>query len=59
VDSPFWAAQPAEPKEAMRARTPTGRLTTMRDVTEAAVLLLENSAINGESLNLNGGALLT
>jgi NAD(P)-dependent dehydrogenase (short-subunit alcohol dehydrogenase family) len=58
VDSPFWAAQPAERKEAMRARTPTGRLATMRDVTEAAVLLLENPSINGENLDINGGALL-
>jgi NAD(P)-dependent dehydrogenase (short-subunit alcohol dehydrogenase family) len=58
ADSPFWSAQPAEIRERIRARTPTGHLTTMRDVTEAAVLLLSNRAINGVNLDINGGAML-
>lgn len=58
ADSPFWSAQPDEVKETIRARTPTGRFTTMRDVTEAAVLLLEHPAINGTNLDVNGGAAL-
>lgn len=56
ADSPFWLRQPEEFKEGIRARTPTGRYTTMREVTEAAVTLLENPAINAVSLAINGGA---
>ncbi|MEE6260418.1 SDR family NAD(P)-dependent oxidoreductase [Plantactinospora sonchi] len=55
ADSPFWARQPAEVHETYRARTATGRLTTMADVTDAAVFLLENPAVNAVNLNLNGG----
>ncbi|WP_422773182.1 SDR family NAD(P)-dependent oxidoreductase [Plantactinospora sp. WMMC1484] len=55
ADSPFWARQPAEIHETYAARTPTGRLTTMADVTDAAVFLLENRAVNGVNLNINGG----
>lgn len=58
ADSPFWSAKPEDFKEAIRAKTPTGRFTTMRDVTEAAVFLLEHPAINGTSLDVNGGAAL-
>lgn len=59
ADSPFWSAQPAEMREAIRSRTPTKRFTTMRDVTTAAVFLLEHPAINGVNLDVNGGASLT
>ncbi|MBX6750186.1 MAG: SDR family oxidoreductase [Micromonosporaceae bacterium] len=59
ADSPFWSAQPAEVREAIRSRTPTKRFTTMRDVTTAAVFLLEHPAINGVNLDVNGGASLT
>lgn len=56
ADSPFWAGQPAHVHETYRARTATGRLTTMADVTHAAVFLLENPAANAVNLDLNGGA---
>jgi NAD(P)-dependent dehydrogenase (short-subunit alcohol dehydrogenase family) len=59
ADSPFWMNQPAEVREGIRSRTPTGRFTTMRDVTTAAVFLLEHPAINGVNLHVNGGASLT
>jgi NAD(P)-dependent dehydrogenase (short-subunit alcohol dehydrogenase family) len=59
ADSPFWSAQPGELREAIRARTPTGRFTTMREVTTAAVFLLEHPAINGVNLDVNGGAMLS
>lgn len=59
ADSPFWTNQPAEVREAIRSRTPTKRFTTMRDVTTAAVFLLEHPAINGVNLDVNGGASLT
>lgn len=57
-DSPYWTARPPEILEAMRARTPTGRLATMRQVAEAVAFLLENPAVNGTNLTVNGGRLL-
>jgi NAD(P)-dependent dehydrogenase (short-subunit alcohol dehydrogenase family) len=57
-DSPYWTARPPEILDAMRARTPTGRLATMRQVAEAVAFLLENPAVNGTNLNVNGGRLL-
>ncbi|MBF9128036.1 SDR family oxidoreductase [Plantactinospora sp. S1510] len=56
ADSPFWARQPVEIHQTYTARTPTGRLTTMADVTDAVVFLLENPAVNAVNLDLNGGA---
>ena len=53
ADSPFWAPK-TEALEATKARTPTGRLM-MRDVSEAASLLLENPAMNGADLRVDGG----
>lgn len=58
ADSPFWSRQPAEIKEGIRAKTPTGRYITMREVTQAATMLLENSAINATNLEVNGGAMV-
>jgi NAD(P)-dependent dehydrogenase (short-subunit alcohol dehydrogenase family) len=54
-DSPFWSGKPLE---AVVARTPTKRLTTMADVVDATVFLLENPAMNGEDLYVDGGWLL-
>lgn len=42
----------------MIARTPTGRLTTMADVVDASVFLLENRSINGVNLYVDGGWML-
>ena len=36
-------------------RTPTRRLTTTKDVTDAAVFLLENPSVNGVNLAVDGG----
>ncbi|HXO08638.1 MAG TPA: SDR family oxidoreductase, partial [Solirubrobacteraceae bacterium] len=36
-------------------RTPTGRLVTMDEVTDAALFLLENRAVNGVNLEVDGG----
>ena len=44
--------------ERVRGRTPTGRLVTMRDIVEATVFLLENPAMNGVDLNVDGGWVL-
>ncbi|MBI1959539.1 MAG: SDR family oxidoreductase [Candidatus Rokubacteria bacterium] len=53
-DSPYWADK-TEALERVRARTPTGRLATMRDIVGATVFLLENPAMNGVDLNVDGG----
>jgi NAD(P)-dependent dehydrogenase (short-subunit alcohol dehydrogenase family) len=58
-DSPFWAAKPEEVLEGYRSRTPGGQLASMRDVVGAVVFLLENPAVNGAELHVNGGTLLT
>ncbi|HJQ96309.1 MAG TPA: SDR family oxidoreductase, partial [Acidimicrobiia bacterium] len=54
-DSPFWKDKPLE---AVRSRTPTGQLCTMEDIVGATVFLLENRAVNGVNLYVDGGWLL-
>ncbi|HEU4424993.1 MAG TPA: SDR family oxidoreductase [Pilimelia sp.] len=56
-DSPYWSGK-TEYLEGVRARTPTGRLTTMSDIVGAVVFLLENRAVNGVNLAVDGGWLL-
>jgi NAD(P)-dependent dehydrogenase (short-subunit alcohol dehydrogenase family) len=53
-DSPFWAEKPAA-VENYRSQTPTGQLATMADVVGATVFLLENKAVNGVDLIVDGG----
>ncbi len=53
-DSPFWAEKPAA-VENYRLQTPTGRLATMTDIVGATVFLLENPAVNGVELIVDGG----
>jgi NAD(P)-dependent dehydrogenase (short-subunit alcohol dehydrogenase family) len=53
-DSPFWAEKPAA-VENYRSQTPTGRLARMQDVVGATVFLLENEAMNGVDLMVDGG----
>lgn len=55
-DSPFWKDKP---QDAVRARTPTGKLPTMADVVAATVFLLENPSVNGIDLYVDSGWLLT
>jgi NAD(P)-dependent dehydrogenase (short-subunit alcohol dehydrogenase family) len=57
-DSPYWSGRPPEVLDAIVARTPTGRLATMHDIVGAVVFLLENNAVNGQSLSVDGGWLL-
>jgi NAD(P)-dependent dehydrogenase (short-subunit alcohol dehydrogenase family) len=57
-DSPAWAGKPPAVLEAVRARTPLGRLITMSEVAGAAAFLLENGAVNGVNLAVDGGWLL-
>jgi NAD(P)-dependent dehydrogenase (short-subunit alcohol dehydrogenase family) len=53
-DSPYWSGKD-ELLANVRARTPTGRNVRMRDVVEASVFLLENEAMNGANLEVDGG----
>ncbi|HSJ27981.1 MAG TPA: SDR family oxidoreductase [Acidimicrobiia bacterium] len=54
-DSPFWEGKPLD---AVISRTPTGRLATMAEVVDATVFLLENRAVNGVNLYVDGGWML-
>jgi NAD(P)-dependent dehydrogenase (short-subunit alcohol dehydrogenase family) len=51
-DSPFWAGKQLD---AVVANTLTGRLATMAEVVDASVFLLENNAVNGADLVVDGG----
>jgi NAD(P)-dependent dehydrogenase (short-subunit alcohol dehydrogenase family) len=57
-DSPAWAGKPPGVLEAVVTRTPLGRLVTMEEVAAAAAFLLENGAVNGVELAVDGGWLL-
>jgi NAD(P)-dependent dehydrogenase (short-subunit alcohol dehydrogenase family) len=58
-DSPEWRDKPAEVLEAVRARTPTGRMVAMRDIVDAVDFLTRNRSVNGIDLYVDGGWLLT
>lgn len=57
-DSPEWSSRP-DALEAIRARTPTRRNVQLADTAGAVLFLLENRAVNGVSLTLDGGWLLS
>ncbi|SCL22009.1 SDR family NAD(P)-dependent oxidoreductase [Micromonospora inyonensis] len=56
-DTPFWSDKSAA-REAAAARALTRRPVTMQDCTEAITFLLENRAVNGVNLNIDGGEVL-
>ena len=58
-DSPYWRDKPPAVLDALIARTPIGRLITMEEVVGGVAFLLENGAVNGHNLELDGGWLLT
>ncbi|HET7829182.1 MAG TPA: SDR family oxidoreductase [Candidatus Limnocylindrales bacterium] len=53
-DSPYWAEKPAA-IENYTSQTPTGRLARMQDIVGGVVFLLENEAVNGVDLIVDGG----
>jgi NAD(P)-dependent dehydrogenase (short-subunit alcohol dehydrogenase family) len=53
-DSPFWAEKSAAIAK-YTAETPIGRLATMGEIVDASVFLLENTAVNGVDLIVDGG----
>jgi NAD(P)-dependent dehydrogenase (short-subunit alcohol dehydrogenase family) len=55
-NSPYWKDKSLDH---VIARTPTGRLTTMADVTDAVRFLLENRSVNGVDLRVDGGWMIT
>ena len=57
-DSPYWADKPAAVLDALVARTPLGRLATMDEIVDASIFLLENGAVNGVNLEVDGGWML-
>ena len=54
-DTPAWSGKPEAVLDAVRQRTPLGRLVTTEDIVDAAVFLLENRAVNGVNLEVDGG----
>jgi NAD(P)-dependent dehydrogenase (short-subunit alcohol dehydrogenase family) len=57
-DSPYWKDKPPAVLDALKARTPIGRLITMEEVVGGVAFLLGNGAVNGINLHLDGGWLL-
>jgi NAD(P)-dependent dehydrogenase (short-subunit alcohol dehydrogenase family) len=55
-DSPFWKGKDLS---AFLARTPTQRLNRMADIVDAVRFLLENRAMNGVDLRVDGGWMTT
>ena len=53
-DSPYWAEKAAA-RERYASETPMGRLARMDEIVDAAVFLLENTAVNGVDLIVDGG----
>ena len=55
-DSPYWSGKGLD---TFRSRTPTGRMTEMADIVDAVRFLLENKAVNGVDLRVDGGWMTT
>lgn len=53
-NSPYWAEKPAAIAK-YTSETPIGRLATMSEIVDASVFLLENTAVNGVDLIVDGG----
>lgn len=53
-NSPYWAEKPAAIAR-YTSETPLGRLATMDEIVDATVFLLENTAVNGVDLIVDGG----
>jgi len=53
-DSPYWSEKPGAIAK-YTSETPIGRLTTMAEIVDATVFLLENTGVNGVDLIVDGG----
>jgi NAD(P)-dependent dehydrogenase (short-subunit alcohol dehydrogenase family) len=56
ADSPAWRDAPAQFLDDVRNSTPTGKTVQVEDVVGASLFALENPALNGANLNLDGGS---
>ena len=54
ADTAYWNDK-EETLRNVRARTPTGRNVVTAEVVDASLFLLENSAVNGVNLDVDGG----
>jgi NAD(P)-dependent dehydrogenase (short-subunit alcohol dehydrogenase family) len=54
ADTAAWSGR-AEHLANVLARTPTGRHVTTADIVDASIFLLENPAMNGQNLEVDGG----
>jgi NAD(P)-dependent dehydrogenase (short-subunit alcohol dehydrogenase family) len=57
-DTPYWQGKPDGVLDALISRTPIGRLITTDEIVDATRFLLENGAVNGTNLSVDGGWLL-
>jgi NAD(P)-dependent dehydrogenase (short-subunit alcohol dehydrogenase family) len=55
-DSPAWRDAPVEFLQGVREATPTGKLVTLADVVDASLFALDNPALSGANLNIDGGS---
>jgi NAD(P)-dependent dehydrogenase (short-subunit alcohol dehydrogenase family) len=53
-NSPYWSGKSAA-IDKYTSETPMGRLTTMAEIVDAVVFLLENTGVNGVDLIVDGG----
>ena len=53
-NSPYWSGKTAA-IDRYTSETPIGRLTTMAEIVDAVVFLLENTGVNGVDLIVDGG----
>ncbi len=53
-NSPYWSEKPAAVAK-YTSETPIGRLASMAEIVDATVFLLENTAVNGVDLIVDGG----
>jgi NAD(P)-dependent dehydrogenase (short-subunit alcohol dehydrogenase family) len=57
-DTPEWQGKSEAVLDAIRDRTPLGRLVTTEEIVDASIFLLENGAVNGVNLEVDGGWML-
>ena len=56
VDTPSWKDAPSDFLASVKESTPTGEHVTTAEIADAAVALLENKAITGQNLRVDGGS---
>ena len=58
-DHPEWSTKPKALLDGIIARTPLGRLVTREEIVTATAFLLEHPSVNGISLYVDGGWMIT